>query len=306
MFQKLKEKLMGFLKKEEEKLAPKLTTKSKLAKAIKGKVKIKERDIKDALEELEFELIESDVALPVAEKICEKIKEEIVGKEVDDVKGFFRRVVRNVLESFLPQPLEIPNKKPLIILFVGPNGHGKTTTLVKIGRWFKDKGKKVVFAAADTFRAASIEQLETLAKDIGPVIKHKYGADPAAVAYDAVNYAKAHHYDVVLIDTAGRSERDKNLMEQLRKIVRVVNPDLKIFVGEAMTGHAFLDQLEIYDDYVDIDGVVITKVDLDVKGGNILSLGSMGKKIWFLGCGQGLGDIMTFDRVWFLSKILPE
>ena len=193
-------------------------------------------------------------------------------------------------------------------MFVGPNGHGKTTSIAKLSYLLKQNNLSVVFAAADTFRAASIEQLEKWGeKTNSKVIKQQYGSDPAAVCFDAIKHAKAKGIDVVLIDTAGRSELNTNLMEQLRKIVRVANPDLKIYVGEALAGNAAVEEAKKFNEIIDIDGVIMSKTDCDVKGGSILSISYETKKpILFMGVGQELNDLKPFNKQWFLDKIFEE
>jgi len=198
--------------------------------------------------------------------------------------------------------------EPLVILFLGPNGHGKTTTIAKIAKMFLDRGFSVVLAAADTYRAGAIEQLEIHARKLGVrVVKHGYGADPAAVAYDAVQHARSKGINVVLIDTAGRMQTDRDLMEEMKKIARVVQPDLKIFVGDALTGNDALDQALKFHEAVGIDGSVLTKADADTKGGAALSIVyATGKPLLFLGTGQDYGDLREFDPEWLLERILGE
>ncbi len=166
----------------------------------------------------------------------------------------------------------------------------------------------MVFACSDTFRAGSEEQIETHAGRLGlKVIKHKYGADPAAVAYDAVLYAKNNGIDVVLIDTAGRMQTDKDLMDELMKIHRVASPDLTVFVGDSLAGNDALQQATAFNRYVRIDGVILTKVDADAKGGAAISISNaLRKPIFFLGVGQGYDDIVPFDPGWLIDNILAK
>ena len=200
------------------------------------------------------------------------------------------------------------DEKPFVIVFVGFNGSGKTTTIAKLAHWLKKNGLSVVIAASDTFRAGAIEQLEEHAKRVGVrVIKHDYGADPAAVAYDAIQHAKARGIDVVLVDTAGRNELNRNLMDEMRKIVRVTKPDLVIFVGDALAGNAVVEQARQFNDAVRIDGVILTKLDADARGGAALSIShAIGAPILFVGVGQGYDDLKPFDEKWFVDRIFGE
>jgi len=275
-----------------------------LFKRIIKKQVISEKAFEEVFQELELEMLEANVALEVVEKIKNDLKSSIVGREFK--KGELETVIikelRKSIEEILNQGdidiLKLSNeKKPLVIAFFGINGTGKTTTIAKIAKMFLDNGKKVVIAAADTYRAASIEQLEEHANRLGVrVIKHDYGADPAAVAFDAVQHAKAKNIDIVLIDTAGRMHSNKNLMEELRKIVRVVKPDLKVLVAESITGNDSIIQAEMFDRGVGIDAVILTKVDVDEKGGTALSIAyTIKKPIIFLGVGQEYKDLKRFD-----------
>ncbi|MCD6590056.1 signal recognition particle-docking protein FtsY [Candidatus Woesearchaeota archaeon] len=275
-----------------------------LFKRIIKKQVISEKAFEEVFQELELEMLEANVALEVVEKIKNDLKSSIVGREFR--KGELETVIieelRKSIEEILNQGyidiLKLSNeKKPLVIAFFGINGTGKTTTIAKIAKMFLDNGKKVVIAAADTYRAASIEQLEEHANRLGVrVIKHDYGADPAAVAFDAVQHAKAKNIDIVLIDTAGRMHSNKNLMEELRKIVRVVKPDLKVLVAESITGNDSIIQAEMFDRGVGIDAVILTKVDVDEKGGTALSITyTIKKPIIFLGVGQEYKDLKRFD-----------
>jgi fused signal recognition particle receptor len=192
------------------------------------------------------------------------------------------------------------------VVFVGPNGHGKTTTIAKVAYRLIARGLSVVLAAADTWRAGAIEQLKHHAEAIGAhVVEHGYGADPAAVAYDAVAYARKRGIDVVLVDTAGRLQTDVNLMEEVSKIVRVVKPHFKIFVGDALTGNDALDQALKFNQYVGLDGGILTKVDADAKGGAALSfVYATGKPVLYVGTGQKYNDLQPFTVEWFLEKVL--
>ena len=183
-------------------------------------------------------------------------------------------------------------EKPVKIMFLGINGSGKTTSIAKIGKMLQDANYKVVFAAADTFRAAAIEQLSIHGERLGiKTIKREYGSDPTAVAYDAVNHAKAHGIDVVLIDTAGRQEKNVNLVNELKKMNRVITPHLKIYVGESLAGNAIVEQIVGFNKEIGVDGIILTKLDCDPKGGTMLSLSKVTNiPIIYVGLGQGYGD----------------
>ncbi|WP_324735742.1 signal recognition particle-docking protein FtsY [Thermococcus sp. SY098] len=300
MFGKLKEKLSSFVDKV-------------------AQTEIKEKDVEEALWDLELELLEADVALEVVEELKEKIKKQLVGQKVKigtDKKKIVEDAVRKaVLEVLTPERkinllemIKSKKEKPFVIVFVGFNGSGKTTTIAKLAHWLKKHGLSVVIAASDTFRAGAIEQVEEHARRVGVrVIKHRYGADPAAVAYDAIQHAKARGIDVVLIDTAGRNELNRNLMDEMKKIVRVTKPDLVIFVGDALAGNAIIEQARQFNEAVKIDGVILTKLDADARGGAALSIShAIGAPILFVGIGQGYDDLKEFDEKWMIEKIFGE
>jgi len=194
------------------------------------------------------------------------------------------------------------------ILFVGVNGTGKTTTLAKIANMFKKNGFSVVIAAGDTFRAGSIEQLERHAERLGiRVIKQDYGSDAAAIAFDAIAHANAKHIDIVLIDSAGRMQSNKNLLVEMKKIARVADPDIKLFVGDALAGNDALSQAKEFHKAIEIDGAVLTKVDADPSGGAALSIAYVtGRPVVFVGVGQEYDDIEQFDPEWFAQRLVGE
>jgi fused signal recognition particle receptor len=196
--------------------------------------------------------------------------------------------------------------RPAIVLFVGVNGTGKTSSIAKIGHLLLADGFSVIMAAADTYRTGSIEQIEEHARRIGiRAIKHDYGGDAAAVAFDAVNYAKAHGVNVVLIDSAGRMQTNKNLLEEMKKIVRVVKPDLTILVVDALTGNDAVEQGRIFSEAVTVDGVILTKLDADAKGGSAISMTTIiGKPIFFATVGQNYDDLLPFNPDQMVSKIV--
>ena len=279
---------------------------------------ISEKDIEDILFELEISLLESDVAMEVAEKIINSVKEDLVGRKIrrrSDVAEFTRDALKKAISEILG--VETKDLKemadnarksgePLKIMFVGINGTGKTTTIAKVATYFINEGYTPVIAAADTFRAGAIEQISHHAENIGvKIIKHKKGADPAAVAYDAVEHAKAKGKEIVLIDTAGRMQTNVNLMDEMKKIKRVVKPDLIIYVGDSLTGNDAVEQASKFDEAVGVDGIVLTKADADAKGGAALSIGYViNKPILFLGVGQSYEDIMEFKPEWMVDQLV--
>ena len=279
---------------------------------------ISEKDIDDILFELEMSLLESDVAMEVAEKIINSVKEDLVGRKIrrrSDVAEFTREALKKAISEILGVETKDLKKmadnarksgEPLKIMFVGINGTGKTTTIAKVATYFINDGYTPVIAAADTFRAGAIEQITHHADNIGvKIIKHKKGADPAAVAYDAVEHAKAKGKEIVLIDTAGRMQTNVNLMDEMKKIQRVVKPDLIIYVGDSLTGNDAVEQASKFDEAVGVDGIVLTKADADAKGGAALSIGYViNKPILFLGVGQSYEDIMEFKPEWMVDQLV--
>jgi fused signal recognition particle receptor len=278
-------------------------------------------DVDDIVWDLQVDLLESDVAVPVADKIIERTKEELSGRKLgltEDSKRLAEEALRQAIREVLvtDQRVDLPKiiddkrakGEPAVFVFVGINGHGKTTTIAKFAKWLMDRGYKPVLAAADTFRAAAIEQLEIHAQRLGlGVIKQKRGADAAAVAYDAVAHAKARGLDVVLVDTAGRMQTDVDLMDEMRKIVRVVKPDLTIFVGDALTGNDAIEQASAFDKAVGIGGSILCKMDADARGGAALSITQVtGKPILFIGTGQDYGDLEEFDPDKILNALFSD
>jgi fused signal recognition particle receptor len=277
---------------------------------------ISESDLESSLWNFQLALMECDVAVPVAEDLVKRLKEKLVGTKVkrfEDISPLVESVFKELLLQSLPRGdlLETINesaKRPYIIMFVGVNGTGKTTTIAKVAKYLMDNKLSVILACSDTFRAGSEEQIETHADRLKvKLIKHSYGADPAAVAFDAVTYAANNRLDIVLIDTAGRMQTDKGLMDQLQKIDRVAEPDTVIFIGDSLTGNDALLQAEEFNKYVRLDGIILTKVDADSKGGAALSIsGAIGKPIFFLGVGQEYKDIMPFDPNWVIKNVLEK
>jgi fused signal recognition particle receptor len=279
--------------------------------------KLSESDVMPILSEMTEGMIEADVAYDVAEKIKSDLAKSLVDQEIK--RGTENEVIVSALRNSLMEILHIPGidlamlakqkneqkSGPVVILFLGFNGSGKTTSLAKVGDWLKEKGFSVVFAAADTFRAAAEEQLEEHATKIGvKVIKHRYGADPAAVIFDAIEHAKANRIDFVLADTAGRAHTNKNLMDQMQKIIKVNKPDLKILVIDSLTGNDAVLQARMFNE-VGVDGLIFTKVDVNEKGGAILSVThELKKPILFLGLGQTYKDFKRFDANEFVNLLL--
>ncbi len=278
---------------------------------------LEEKDLEGPMWALEMALMESDVALPVAEEIVREVKSDLVGKKRKigtDTGAIAEQSLRSALltilsRNYLDFDEYIKSKeKPVKILFVGVNGTGKTTSIAKVARYLMNQSYSVVLAAGDTFRAGAIEQLEVHGNSLGlKVVKHKTGGDPAAVIFDAIEYAKAHNKDVVLADTAGRLHTNINLMDQMRKIVRVTKPDLLIFVDEAIAGNDAVERARLFNESVPIDGSILTKTDADAKGGSAISIAYItGKPVLFLGVGQTYPDLVKFEPEWLVDRLMGE
>ena len=278
-----------------------------------------EKNLDNSINDLKLLLISSDVAIDTADEICHQIIESFKGQQIGrltSTKKILFETLKEVIIKILTPDKEInlleeikeknSQNSPYIIVFLGVNGTGKTTTIAKIAYYFKKNRLSIVAAAADTFRAAAIEQLSYHMNNVGiRVIKHEYKSDPASVAYDAIEHAKAKNIDVVLIDTAGRQVTDKNLMIEMQKICRVSQPDLIIFVGDSLAGNDALYQAKEFKKNVGIDANILTKLDADAKGGAALSISFETKKpILYIGTGQKYDDLQPFSRDFFISKIL--
>ena len=291
---------------------------SSLAKAVSEK-KLTEKDLDDSLYNFQLALMESDVGQDVVESVTGDLKKQLLGVSVErskDLEGFVKEKLRGEVLSIFSQAGDVDviqrvkdskaKGEPFKILFLGINGTGKTTTVAKFANYMKKNGFSVVIAAGDTHRAGAIEQVSEHADRIGAkVVAQRYGADPAAVARDGVLYAKSHYIDVVLIDSAGRMQTNQNLMEEMSKIVRVVTPDLKIFIGDSLAGNDAISQAELFSKYTGFDGAILTKVDADSKGGAALSIAFTTKRpILFLGVGQGYDDLKRFDAKSFADSLV--
>jgi len=280
-----------------------------------GQTVIEEEDLEAPLEELEMALLQSDVEFSVAQEIMATLREELVGEThrfTKSTTGVVQRALKNaLLEVISVGQFDFDERvaeadKPLTIVFTGVNGVGKTTSIAKMARYFEERGLSTVLANGDTYRAGANEQIEEHAEALDKkIITHEQGGDPAAVIYDAVEYAEANDVDVVLGDTAGRLHTSDDLMEQLSKIDRVVEPDMTLFVDEAVAGQDAVQRAKQFNDAAEIDGAVLTKADADAQGGAAISIAHVtGKPILFLGTGQGYDDIEPFDPEELVDRLL--
>lgn len=295
------------LKEEKEEKKPSIFQRIKE----KFSYKLSEQDFDEIFENLELSLLENNVALEATEAIKKQLKEELLGKEIkkENLEKEIKQALKNAIENILIEPDDlislVKEKQPFVIVFFGINGSGKTTSVAKIANLLLKNKISCVLAASDTFRAASIEQLQEHASRLKvKLIKHDYGADPAAVAFDAIKHAKAHNIQVVLIDTAGRMHTKENLLSEMEKICRVTDPDLKIFVAESIAGNDAIQQAKNFDKAVGIDGSILTKADVDEKGGTAISISYATKKpILFLGTGQKYEDLELFNKGKFIKNL---
>ena len=282
-----------------------------------GKAVIEEEELEEPLEELELSLLQGDVEMSVAGEIAERLREELVGQtraQVQTGHHMVERAIGDALRDVIGvgqfdfEERIAAAEKPVTIIFTGVNGVGKTTTIAKMARYLEERGYSTVLANGDTYRAGANEQIEEHAEALGKkIITHEQGGDPAAVIYDAVEYAKAHDVDVVLGDTAGRLHTSKDLMAQLEKIDRVVDPDMTLFVDEAVAGQDATNRAKQFNDAAEIDGVVLTKADADSQGGAAVSIAHVtGKPILFLGVGQGYDDLERFDPDEIVRRVVGE
>jgi fused signal recognition particle receptor len=266
------------------------------------KSELTQEKFQELFQELELHLLQNNVAYEVVEKIKQELSSRVVGKKNYFIEKELKEIIQEILiepPNFIEQvKSSLKNKKPFVIALLGINGAGKTTAIAKLTHLLQKNKFSVCFAAADTYRAASIEQLEVHANRLNvPIIKKDYGSDPASVGFEAIQYAKKHNIDIVIIDTAGRLQNKESLMKELEKIMRVTNPDMKIFVGESTTGNDATEQAKTFNELIDITGTILSKSDIDEKGGTMISVGYITKKpILFLGNGQGYGDLEVFNK----------
>ncbi|MGI0140295.1 MAG: signal recognition particle-docking protein FtsY [Thermoplasmata archaeon] len=280
--------------------------------------RIREATLDEVLDDLEIVLLQSDVAFPVAEKLEADLRKDLAGKKLKigaDVEAAIQESLARSIRTILSRPpidllraIRENPKPPYVILFLGVNGTGKTTTIAKIAGWLKQHEVGSVIAAGDTFRAGAIEQLLVHGERLGiRVIRQQEGSDPAAVTFDAVEHARAKGVPVVLVDTAGRQHTNDNLIAEAQKIRRVAAPQLTVFVGDALTGNDMLDQAQLFQQALGIDGLVLTKMDADTKGGAALSAVFVTQKpILFVGTGQGYDDLAPFDPEWMVQRLFAE
>ncbi|HJT84397.1 MAG TPA: signal recognition particle-docking protein FtsY [Nitrososphaeraceae archaeon] len=287
-----------------------------------GKKEITEKDLENTLFDLEIALLESDVAQEVIDDISKNLKSKLLGLSLEKDKTPEELIQSNVKNSIyeiltksgtLDLVNEITSKKenksgPFVVVFLGINGTGKTTTVAKVANLLHKNGLSVVLAASDTHRAGAIEQLGEHARRLSlKMIHQRYGADPSAVARDAVEYGKKHRVDAILIDTAGRMQTAKNLMDEISKIVQVVKPDLRIFIGDSLAGNDAINQAKEFFAYTKFDGAILTKTDADAKGGSIISISYLtSKPIIYLGVGQNYDDIIPFNIDRFIESLFSS
>jgi fused signal recognition particle receptor len=285
-----------------------------------GQKEISEKDFDNNLSDLQLVLLESDVAQEVIDDLSTKLKNELLGLKLEKGQQTAEDIIRSKLKSAIAemfakagkidliQKIQVKRNArggPFVIVFLGINGTGKTTTVAKIAHLLRKNGISVVLAAGDTHRAGAIEQLTQHAEKLSlKVISQRYGADPSAVGRDAVDYGRKHYIDAVLIDTAGRMQTAKNLMDEVSKTIRVVKPDMKLFIGDSLAGNDTISQSKEFFQYTNFDGAILTKADADAKGGAAISIVYItSKPIIYLGVGQGYDNIITFDPVKFLESI---
>lgn len=298
---------MGFFDKLKERVNK---TRENFSEKVNNVIKNFRRVDEDFFEELEEALILSDIGYATTEKVVETLRGQVKENKVSE-PGEIKEMLVNILaEAMTAEPLEI--KKPTVMLIVGVNGVGKTTAIGKLTNYYNNQGKKVLLAAADTFRAAAAEQLSIWGERTNTrVIKYAEGADPAAVVYDAIDAAKHADADLLIIDTAGRLHNKKNLMSELEKINRVIDKEYgganreTFLVVDATTGQNAISQTEVFNESVKLTGIILTKLDGTAKGGVVCAVKDMtGVPVRFIGVGEGVDDLQPFDATEFAKAIL--
>lgn len=282
-----------------------------------SKKEISEKEFNAIFDEFQWVLLEGDVAFEAVDVLRAKLASKLINTKIprlSNPREYVLNMVRDSLKELLEDSMfgkdlsEIirDSPKPYIVVFLGVNGVGKTTTIAKVAYKLVKNGLKPLIVAADTFRAGALEQLDIHASRVGvPILKGKYGADPAAVAKDGVIHAVKNKYDAVLVDTAGRMHTDRDLMEEIRKVIRVVKPNLKVLILDALVGNDAVSQAKWFDEVAGVDAIILTKVDADAKGGSALSIIlTLGKKIMYVGVGQGYDDLLTFSPELILNNLL--
>ena len=290
-------------------LEKELTTEDK-----KTTLQFSEKKLDELLWNLEIGLLEADVALPVVDDIKQSIKRNLPSISRKNSRETVHTTLQKAIAKILSRSEQDfdtfikKTEKPVVLMFVGVNGTGKTTTIAKIAYRLQQQGLTCVMGACDTFRAGAIEQLTLHADRLGiKIIKHGSGTDPAAVAFDALKHAKARYKDVVLLDTAGRMQTNINLMDEMRKLKRVAQPNMIIFVGDALTGNDAVEQAKRFDEVVGIDSIILNKVDADAKGGAALSIAyTIGKPLLFIGTGQEYSSQIAFTPEWMIQRLFGE
>lgn len=278
-----------------------------------------EKDLDKVLFDLQISLLESDISQEVIDGLFEKLKNNLIGIRIQKnetseqliistLKNYFMEILSKAGSIDLVGMAQEKKRRkggPFVIVFLGINGTGKTTTVAKVANLLKKSGFSVVIAAADTHRAGAIEQITEHAERLSiKIISQRYGADPSAVSRDALEYAKKHYIDIVLIDTAGRMQTAKNLMYEIGKIVKVIKPDLKLFVGDSLSGNDTINQAREFFSFTEFDGAILTKADADAKGGSAISISFItSKPVLYLGMGQGYDDLILFNKEKFVDII---
>ncbi|MGC8572036.1 MAG: signal recognition particle-docking protein FtsY [Candidatus Micrarchaeia archaeon] len=298
----------------------KLSFSTKVKSVLSKSITLNDKDIDNFLENIEMLLLKSDVSYDTTNDFIEEMHTNLKATKFNaknmqnELMDIIKQSLYNILKrnefnidliNFVKDKIS-KNEVPVKILFLGPNGTGKTTTIAKIAYMLKKNGLSSCMSASDTFRAAAIEQTVYHASKVGvPVIKNNYGSDPASVAFDAIAYAKSHNIQTVLIDSAGRQDTNKNLINEMQKIVRVSKPDLIIFVGESTAGGALINQIIEFNKFIKIDGIILTKLDCDAKGGNAISIAhEVGIPVLFLGIGEAYDAIVKYSPEFIVNSVV--